>query len=77
MATDTRGEVTNILLTQFKLDSSTLAGNPTFDDLQFDSLAIVEFLTAVERRTGVEIDEEEVTGEHTVADLLTLVASRA
>ena len=42
----------------------------SFDDLGFDSIALMEMSSRIEREIGVRIGEEEVTGETTIVELL-------
>lgn len=73
---DLLGRVTAILLSTFELDAAALADNPTLESLEFDSLTLVELATALENEFGTPVDEEEITLEHTLDDVLTLLAQK-
>lgn len=45
---DLKSRVTGILVSTFGLEPAALAGSPTLESLEFDSLALVEFATALE-----------------------------
>jgi act minimal PKS acyl carrier protein len=45
----------------------------TFEDLGYDSLALLETTSRVERLYGVKLPEEELSELHTPAEFLTLV----
>ena len=73
---DLLSRVTAILLSTFELDAAALAGNPTLESLEFDSLTLVELATALENEFGTPVDEEEITVEHTLDDVLNLLAQK-
>lgn len=55
------------------------AGTPLFGELpELDSLGVVELAVALENRFGIEVDDEDVTGEvfATVGGLAEFVAER-
>ena len=70
---DLRQELLTMLATTFDLDPAVLAENPTLEEAGLDSLSLVEFATAVERRHGIPLDEDELTGDQRVEDLLALL----
>jgi acyl carrier protein len=47
------------------------------DDLDLDSLTLLELLGALERETGVEIPEEKLPAIVTAGDIVALVADRS
>lgn len=57
---------------QFEPDTALLGGLP-----EFDSMAVVSVITAIEERFGVTIDDDELDGEsfETVASLVAFVES--
>ncbi|MGP4110479.1 acyl carrier protein [Streptomyces sp. 4N509B] len=70
---DVTTRVTGILVKKFDLAADAAVGGATLEELDFDSLNMVELATALEKELGVAIDEEELSGEHTVADLLSIL----
>ncbi|MGW0553518.1 acyl carrier protein [Streptomyces sp. NPDC002926] len=73
---DLKSRVTGILVSTFGLEPAALAGSPTLESLEFDSLALVEFATALESEFSTPVDEEEITVEHTLDDVLNLLAQK-
>lgn len=70
-------EQTVALLTQrFGLDEASLTPGVSFDSLELDSLALVEFSIALQEDFGVPVGEEDITAEHTVNDVAELVATK-
>ena len=55
-----RDKVITILVSKFTVNPDVLAEDPTLDEIGFDSLAIVEFATAIEKEYGTPVDEEEL-----------------
>ena len=47
------------------------------DDLQVDSLSLVEFTMELEDVFGIELPEDELTGLTTIGGLVDLIASKA
>ncbi|OON82579.1 acyl carrier protein [Streptomyces tsukubensis] len=54
-------------------DADTDIATLTFDELGYDSLALMELASTVEKRFGVEIDEEELAKLATPGDLVLFV----
>ena len=46
------------------------------DDLEVDSLDIVEYVMALEDEFAVELPEEELTGARTISDLVDVVVAK-
>ncbi|KUL36038.1 acyl carrier protein [Streptomyces sp. NRRL F-4489] len=46
------------------------------EELDVDSLAMAEVIVVAEERFGIELPEDELTGVHTVSDLVTQVEKR-
>jgi acyl carrier protein len=70
---DVTTRVTGILVTKFELDADAVVGDATLRDLDFDSLNTVELASALEKEFGTSIDEEEISGDQTIADLLSML----
>jgi len=66
-----------LLSEQFGVDVDSITMDTSFEDLGADSLDIVEMTMAVEEEFGLEdMDEEDLSGISTVADLLRYLKSK-
>lgn len=72
----TLDQVTEMLVASFGVDAEEVRAEVTLTDLDVDSLAMVEFCMMAEKEWGVTIGEDELTGENTVADVVSLLASK-
>ncbi|MFJ8686743.1 acyl carrier protein [Micromonospora wenchangensis] len=48
----------------------------TFDELGYDSLALLETSTRIEREYGVSLGDEAITGDRTPGDVVALISTR-
>ena len=66
-----------LLSEQFGVDVDSVTMDTSFEDLGADSLDIVEMTMAVEEEFGLEdMDEEDLSGISTVADLVRYLKSK-
>ena len=66
-----------LLSEQFGVDVDSITMDTSFEDLGADSLDIVEMTIAVEEEFGLEdMDEEDLSGISTVADLVRYLKSK-
>ena len=66
-----------LLSEQFGGDGDSITMDTSFEDLGADSLDIVEMTMAVEEEFGLEdMDEEDLSGISTVADLVRYLKSK-
>ena len=66
-----------LLSEQFGVDVDSITMDTAFEDLGADSLDIVEMTMAVEEEFGLEdMDEEDLSGISTVADLIRYLKSK-
>ena len=66
-----------LLSEQFGVDVDSITMDSSFEDLGADSLDIVEMTMAVEEEFGLEdMDEEDLSGISTVADLVRYLKSK-
>ena len=66
-----------LLSEQFGVDVNSITMDTSFEDLGADSLDIVEMTMAVEEEFGLEdMDEEDLSGISTVADLVRYLKSK-
>ena len=64
-------------LASFGPDKSQITRSSTFEELDIDSLDLVELAQIVEDEYGVVLKGEDMKGLQTVGDAIDLVASRA
>ena len=64
-------------LASFGPDKSQISRSSTFEELDIDSLDLVELAQIVEDEYGVVLKGEDMKGLETVGDAIDLIASRA
>ena len=70
-------KVRKVLAEQLAVDEAQVVPDARFaEDLNADSLDLVEAVLALEEEWGIEIPEEEMDGVKTVGQAVTLVASK-
>ena len=62
---------TEILVEDFDIPAEEIAPDVTFEALGLDSLDVVDLTLAVEERTGVKLEDEELEDVRTVGDAVT------
>ena len=68
-------KVINLVSEATKIDTAKITGATSFvDDLNLDSLDIVELMMKMEDEFGVEIPEEDAEGLKTVQDVVTYLS---
>lgn len=66
-----------LLVSELGLDESKIADDANFEeDLEVDSLGVVELLMALEDEFGVKIPDEEAESIHTVGQAVDLVQAK-
>ncbi|MEU3599211.1 acyl carrier protein [Streptomyces sp. NPDC006798] len=68
--------VVEVVVARFGLDAEAVVPEATFDDLGLDSLSQLELATALKKRLGVVISDEELSELATVSDITALVEQR-
>jgi acyl carrier protein len=68
--------VTTLLVASFGVPAEEVTRDVTLAELDVDSLALVEFCLLVEKKFGVTVSEDEIHGEDTVQDVVTLIQSK-
>jgi acyl carrier protein len=69
--------LTQVLVDELGLDESKITPDASFEeDLEVDSLGVVELLMALEDEFGVKIPDEEAENIHTVGQAVDLVHSK-
>ncbi|MFT2015357.1 acyl carrier protein [Streptomyces sp. 796.1] len=66
---DALGIITEILSEQFHVDRSALRPQTTIDELELDSLALLEFSLVLGEKTGLRMSDEHVTQEVTLGQI--------
>jgi len=69
-------QVRALLVASFGVAATEVEEDVTFAALDVDSLALVEFSLMVEKEFGVPIDEDELTAEYTVRDVVDLIEGK-
>jgi acyl carrier protein len=68
--------IVTILADRFEVDRVTMTPDSTLDDLQLDSLFIVEFALTLEERFGVAIGDDALNSSDTLSAVAELVERR-
>ncbi|CRK58245.1 hypothetical protein [Alloactinosynnema sp. L-07] len=69
----TLDQVRTLLVASFGVGAEEVGAEVTLAELDVDSLALVEFALMAEKEFGVAIDEEEISKDFTMADVVTLI----
>ena len=69
-------QVKALLVASFGVAAKEVREDVTFAALDVDSLALVEFSLMVQKEFGVAIDEDELTAEFTVSDVVDLIEGK-
>lgn len=72
----TLDQVTEMLVTSFGLSPEDVREDATLAELDVDSLSMVEFCMMAEKEWDITISEDELSGEHTVRDVVELLSSK-
>lgn len=67
---------TEILVEDFDIPAEEIAPDVTFEALGLDSLDVVDLTLAVEERTGVKLEDEELEDVRTVGDAVNAAAAK-
>ncbi|MCG8928073.1 MULTISPECIES: acyl carrier protein [Lentzea] len=73
---DTLNRLTTLLVSHFGASEQRVSGTATFEELDFDSLALVELAMVAQKEFGVEVDEQEITPDQSVQDVAELIDAR-
>jgi acyl carrier protein len=68
--------VADLLADRFGVPAEDINENATFEDLDLDSLDLVEFSLACEEELGVRIEDEEAESLTTLGDAVRLLESK-
>jgi len=73
VATETFDKIKAIVVDKLGVDEGRVASETTFEELEADSLDLVELVMAFEETFGIEISDEDAEGIKTVADAVVYV----
>ena len=68
--------IKSILSTQLSVDPADLADSTSFDELNADSLDVVEMIMALEEEFSIEIPDEDAEKIRTVGDVTAYIKDR-
>jgi acyl carrier protein len=75
--TELASRLTQVLVGELGLDESKITEDANFEeDLEVDSLGVVELLMALEDEFGVKIPDEDAENIHTVGQAIDLVQAK-
>jgi acyl carrier protein len=69
-------KVKDLLVDKFGVPADDITPDATFEDLDLDSLDLVEFALAAEEEMGVRISDDEAEELETLADTVSLLESK-
>ncbi len=70
-------QIKNFLSTQLNIDENKITMDATFvEDLNIDSLDLVELILALEEEYNIEVDEEDAEKLSTIGDVVNYVNSQ-
>lgn len=69
-------KVKKIIANQLEVDGDKLKGETTFEDIDADSLDIVELVMALEEEFDLEISDQEIENIKSVGDVIDYIGSK-
>ncbi len=76
MASPVFERVSALLVDKFGVPEEDISAEASFEDLDLDSLDLVEFSLACEEELGVRIEDEEAENLQTLGEAVTLLESK-
>ncbi len=70
-------KVKNIISEQLEIDLENINEDSTFEEMDADSLDLVELVMALEEEFNIEISDEEVENIKTVGDVVNHIQSKS
>jgi acyl carrier protein len=74
--TDTFNAVVELLSARFDIEPEIVSMSATFDDIDLDSLSQIELGTAIKKKFGVEISDDELAEMSTIGDVVDSLADK-
>jgi acyl carrier protein len=65
-----------ILVTRFEVEPEEVRPDATFEELELDSLFLVELGLVIQQELGVKISEEDATPRSTIASVVELIEAQ-
>jgi acyl carrier protein len=75
--TATLDRIGDLLITHFGVPAEEYRADAVLEDLDLDSLALVEFAMVVEKEFGIAVGDDEISPRDTVGDLARLLEDKA
>ncbi|MBC6447896.1 phosphopantetheine-binding protein [Actinokineospora xionganensis] len=73
---DMYDRLVDLLVTRFEVDRAEIKPGITFEDLEMDSLFLVELLLVVQSDLGVKLDEDSASPRDTIERAAELIAEQ-
>lgn len=70
-------QIKEILVSNLKVAPEQVTPEATWEDIELDSLAMVELSLMLEQEFGLEIGDDELLGASTISDMVGLVEERS
>ncbi|MFF4159216.1 acyl carrier protein [Streptomyces sp. NPDC001678] len=70
-------QIKEILVNNLKVTPEQVTPEATWEDIELDSLAMVELSLMLEQEFGLEIGDDELLGASTISDMVGLVEERS
>jgi acyl carrier protein len=65
-----------ILTENLGVDTASVRSEATFEELDLDSLAVVEFIELIQEQFRVNLTDDDIADAKSIADLVTLLKSK-
>ncbi|MFF4957327.1 acyl carrier protein [Streptomyces sp. NPDC001222] len=69
-------KLTGLLVTQLGVPAGKIEADISYKDLALDSLALIELTMLLNKELGIELDDDLLQGETTIADTVELIESQ-
>jgi acyl carrier protein len=73
---DVYDRLVTILVTRFEVEPDEVRPNATFEELELDSLFLVELTLVVQQEMGVKIKDEDASPRSTIAGVAELIEAQ-
>jgi acyl carrier protein len=73
---DAYNRLAEVLINQFEVRPDEIRPDATFEELELDSLFLVELGLVVKRELGVKLNEEDATPRSTLAEVADLIEAQ-
>ncbi|MDT3397676.1 acyl carrier protein [Streptomyces sp. B1866] len=70
-------KLADLLVTHFKVERAEIRPDVTFEDLEMDSLFLVELLLVVQKELGVQVAEDAATPRDTIGRAAEIIGEQA